>query len=121
MVKSNYIKVMTNQTKLLGIIIELVQFIDIVIHVAVDQVEPIRITSNIVLLVWVMGTLLNWFGERLRAVSLAAVGLYLLLNLIFLIQNGLTNPEQGDAPRTALFLLVMVSVVISGLLIRKVK
>lgn len=102
-------------SRLLGIGIVLVQLFDIVIHVASNQAEPMRITSNIVIIVWIVVILLGWLTERLRTTSIATLGIYLLLNLIFLAQNGFTNPEQGDAPRTMLFFLVTITLVLSGL------
>ena len=106
---------MTTRNTLVGFAIVLVQLFDIVIHVATDQAEPIRITANVIIMVWVAAALMGWLKERFRSVSLAAVGAYLVLNLIFLAQNGLTNPEQGGALRTTLFLLVILTVALSAL------
>ncbi|MEO1399419.1 MAG: hypothetical protein AAFU56_11225, partial [Pseudomonadota bacterium] len=48
-----------------------------------------------------------------RAAGLVAIAAYLALNAWFLFQNGLTNPEMGDALRTPLFILVGLSAVLS--------
>lgn len=108
---------LSNGTKWLGIIIILIQLFDAIIHIATDQLEPIRVISNVVVIAWVVAILAGWLGERLRQISFGAIGAYLALNLIFLAQYGLTNPEQDGALRTMLFLLVGLTVVLSMLLI----
>lgn len=94
------------------ILISLIQVFDIVIHVATNQIEPLRITSNIVIMLWlgtiVLGKLRNW--QRQLAVS--AMSVYLLLNLIFLSMEGLVNSESGEF-RTILFILVGLTIVLS--------
>lgn len=97
----------------LGISIILIQIFDAVIHIATDQLEPIRITSNLIIMAWLVAMLAGWLGGRLRQLSFGTIGIYLLLNLIFLAQHGLTNPEQGGALRTMLFLLVGGTVALS--------
>jgi hypothetical protein len=59
--------------------------------------------------------LAGWLKDRFRSVSLATMGSYLVLNVVFLAQNGLTNPEQGYAPRTTLFVVVFLTVTLSTL------
>ncbi len=54
-------------------------------------------------------------GRFLQIADLAAIGVYLLLNFIFLAHDGLTNPEQGGVLRTTLFLLVLLTVALSAL------
>ena len=92
-----------------------IQLIDIAIHVAIDQVEPIRVLSNLIIIGWVATFWFarSWVESRKWAISLSAISLYLLLNLIFLAQNGLTNPHNGDAPRTALFIFVILTCALS--------
>jgi hypothetical protein len=106
---------LTNGLKLLGVTIILIQLFDIIIHVYTDQVEPIRITSNFIIIVWIITALIGLLKEWLRTISIAAIGTYIVLNAIFLAQNGLTNPEQGGALRTTLFLLVLFTVTLSAL------
>ena len=103
--------------KLLGVAIILIQLFDIIIHVSTDQAEPIRIASNIVIIVWIIAALAGWLIERSRTISIAAISTYVVLNVMFLAQNGLTNPEQGGALRTTLFLLVFLTVTLSALFI----
>ena len=112
---------LSTTSKLLMVGIVLVQIFDAIIHIATDQLEPIRITSNIVILLWSAAVWFGWLKGQFRTASLAALGIYLLLNGIFLAQNGLTNQEQGDAPRTMLFLLVMATTVLSGWVIVQIR
>lgn len=106
---------LSSSSKGFGFAIILIQLFDAAIHIATDQLEPIRITANIIIIVWVIAALTGWIKERFRHTFLAVIGLYLLLNLIFLAQNGLTNPEQGGAVRTTLFFLVFLTVALSSL------
>jgi hypothetical protein len=40
--------------KVLGIGIALVQIFDVIIHAASDQLEPLRVSSNVIILVWLV-------------------------------------------------------------------
>ncbi len=102
--------------KSLGVVIVLIQLFDVIIHVATGQPELIRITSNVVIVVWAVAMLAGWLKDRLRPISLTAVGTYLILNLTFLALEGVTNPNQGGELRGMLFLLVFLTVVLSTLL-----
>ena len=59
------------------------------------------------------------FGEgigyktKFLQISIGSIGLYLILNLIFLAQEGLTNPAQGGNLRITLFLLVFLTATLS--------
>lgn len=99
--------------KLLGMSVALIQIFDAIVHIATNQIEPIRIASNVIMIAWVAGLWAGWLKGQSRRISLGAIGIYLLFNLIFLAQHGLTNPNQGDALRTALFLFVGLTVLIS--------
>ena len=101
---------------LLTIAIALVQIFDIFIHAATDQLEFLRVTSNILILGWLGLAATGKLNKKFLGVSVSSVGLYLLLNFLFLLQEGFTNPEQGGAPRTMLFLLVLLTVGLSALL-----
>ena len=94
----------------------LVQIFDLAIHLATDQIEPLRITASVVILLWLAAIALEKTGRRVGLLSAAAIGVYLLLNLLFLAFEGVTNPAQGDTLRTTLFVLVGVTVTFSILL-----
>ena len=99
----------------LSIAIALVQVFDIVIHVATDQVEPIRITSNIIIFVWLAMMSSGKFEAQNRLMALGAIGAYLVLNLIFLALEGVTNSENGEF-RTMLFILLTLTIGLSALM-----
>ncbi|WP_432816894.1 hypothetical protein [Sulfitobacter sp. JB4-11] len=90
----------------MGLLIGL-QILDIVVHVATMQVEPIRITSNLIIAAGTIFGVLN-AGKRSRMVIALAAAAYLVLNLLFLAQHGLVNPST-EALRTALFVFVFMS------------
>jgi len=102
----------------IGIII--VQLFDIVIHAATDQLEPLRVVSNLIIMVWIVIVLKGKFIERIFPLALGSIGFYLVFNLIFLIREGMTNPNTGEA-RTMLFLLVLLTTVLSIVLIIQLK
>lgn len=99
---------------LLGIGIAIIQIFDIVIHAVSDQLEFLRVASNVVILAWLGITMLGKFRDKLTAFG--TIGLYAVLNVLFLMREGFTNPEQGGAPRTMLFILVVLTIGLSALL-----
>ena len=106
---------MTSRLALPFALLVAVQILDIAIHVVADQVEPIRIVSNAVI---VGGAMIGiWLRARAglkQAGALAgAAALYLALNLEFLANEGLINPVTGT-PRIPLFALVLASLALVG-------
>lgn len=101
------------QIYILGAVIALVQVFDIVIHVTNDMIEPIRITSNVFIFVWLGIILSGRLTHNPWRVASGFVGVYVLLNALFLATEGLTNPDNGDQFRTVLFVLVGVTVALS--------
>jgi hypothetical protein len=111
---------LNNRTSLLlSIGIAIIQVVDIIMHVATDQAEPIRITSNVIILLWLALVTFGRVKLNFRIVAAGAIGLYLLLNVIFLATNGVTNPEQGGALRVTLLILIALTVRLSIMLIRQ--
>lgn len=96
---------------ILGIGVVAVQLIDVAIHVATGQPETIRILSNVIIASWAIWSL----SERSKIPNAGVVALvaYLGLNLAFLAMNGLTNPAQANAPRVTLFILMVLTTVLS--------
>ncbi len=71
-----------------------VQVLDVAIHVTLQQVEPIRIAASLIVLAGAI--IAAWrLGAQPRRLVLLAGAAYLLLNLVFVTQNGLTNPATG--------------------------
>ncbi len=100
-------------TRTLGIGLVLVQLADIALHVATGQFEPMRVVASLVLASWALTA-----GNARPAAGWGALAVYLGLNALFLLQNGLTNPEQGGALRITLFALVLISTVLTFLIQR---
>ena len=94
-------------------VIALVQVFDIVIHVAAGMIEPIRIMSNVFIFVWLGIVVSDRLNHNPWRVASGFVGVYLLLNAVFLATEGFTNPDNGDQFRTTLFVLVGVTVALS--------
>lgn len=96
--------------------IALVQLFDILIHAATNQLEPLRVATNLVVLLWVglavSRKLQRWRWET--AVSITTITLYLGGNLLFLALAGITNPAQGGALRVTLFVLVGLTLLLSA-------
>ena len=107
---------MSKSTTLTAISIALIQIFDIIIHAATNQIEIIRVVSNLIILLWLGISVLGKFNNKF---SFIPVSVYLLLNIIFLAQNGLTNPQQAGELRITLFFLVFLTVVMSITYIRK--
>ncbi len=102
--------------KFTGIIaIALLQLLDIALHAATNQLEPLRVSSNLVILLWLAVTAVGRSGDKFQWLAWASTGTYLLLNLVFLATEGITNPEQGGALRVALLLFVAITVILAGL------
>ncbi len=104
----------TSLSKALGIGIAILQVLDIVVHAATDQLEILRVSSNGIILLWLAVVMFGKFNSKVPA--LGSVGAYLLLNIIFLAREGVTNPGQGGGLRVALFLFVIVTTVLSMVL-----
>ena len=102
--------------KTLGIGIAVIQLTDIIIHAASNQLEIIRVSSNLIILLWLMVFMLNWYKTKFPQISISSIGLYVILNFIFLAREGLTNPEQGGSLRITLFLLMFLTVTLSALM-----
>lgn len=111
---------MSNNTKpssalmFVAIGIAVIQVLDFLIHAATGQIEIIRVTSNGLILMWLALSTSNRFNAKALPVSAVCIGGYLILNLVFLAQEGLTNPEQGGGLRIALFLFVLLTVSLSA-------
>ncbi len=91
------------------------QALDIAIHAATNQLEPVRVLSNMLILAWLVAVRSDRFSGRVPQLTLGLVGTYLAFNLFFLANEGLTNPDNGQ-PRVALFLLVGATLALAGLL-----
>ena len=97
-------------------LLALVQVLDIVIHAATGQLEPVRVGSNLIVLALLAA---RSFVNAGTAWTLGAGAAYLALNLLFIAQHGITNAAQGGQLRVTLVVLVLATVGLLGLLTRK--
>lgn len=87
----------------------LLQGLDIALHAATGQVEPMRVTSNGVI---ALGAIASIVASNVSKSILLVAGLaYLLLNAVFLLQHGVINP-QTEALRVPLFGFMVLSLVL---------
>lgn len=106
---------MTKQNTALLVLLgnTLVQIFDIMIHAFADELEPLRVASNLVILLWIFLSFRSTPQSTPYWGGYLAVGLYLVLNVIFIALNGVTNLNQGGAFRTVLFILVGLTCALS--------
>ncbi|MEX3016412.1 hypothetical protein [Gymnodinialimonas hymeniacidonis] len=94
------------------------QILDVAVHVAAQQAEPIRIASNAVLTAGALSAVLPTLSPSRFAIPLAVV-VYLMLHVLFLSLNGFVNPTT-EAPRLPLFVFVLGSLGLSQWLRQRV-
>jgi len=107
-------QIQTNSIRKYGvsILIISVQLLDIIVHFLTNQLEMIRVQSNIVIMLW---TIFLFMQTRLfskRIITTISISIYLILNLLFIFQFGLVNSNSGDL-RIALLVFVLVTVVLA--------
>ena len=102
--------------RVLQITVAIIQVFDIIIHAATDQLEILRVTSNVIILLWLAIVTMGKFNLKFLQIAASSIGAYLVLNVIFLAMEGVTNIEQGGGLRTTLFLLVFLTITLSTLL-----
>lgn len=94
-------------------LIALVQVFDISLHIITYQIELIRILASVALLIGLALTLSPGSGRSLLVLAISGA-IYLLLNGIFVIENGVSNPVSGE-PR-ALMIPIVLATAIFGVL-----
>ena len=92
-------------------LIILIQAADITVHVLANQVEPLRITANVIIIIWLLLPLKN----LTKPLSLGSVGLFAILNIYFLSQFGITN---DGSPRIFFWSAVVSTLALSGYFIK---
>jgi hypothetical protein len=75
-------------SRALTVAIALLNIGDIALHVAIDQVEPLRIAGNVIVIVAALG-MLALGALRIPVVPILAGLLSLVLNLIFIVTSGI--------------------------------
>ena len=95
-----------------ALILQLVtQALDIGLHAATDQLEPLRVASNVLLgLAAIAAARSSRFAGP---ILLGASGAYFAMNILFLFQFGLVNPNT-DGVRYPLFGFVIASLALTA-------
>jgi hypothetical protein len=74
--------------RVLIVVVALVNVGDIALHVAIDQVEPLRIAGNVIVIVAMLGMLAS-HALRTPWVPAVAGAASLALNLVFIVTSGI--------------------------------
>ena len=108
----------TNQKQLSSLVfltIIGVQILDVVVHVISDMLEPTRVVSNMIILFGFASVYSK--QDSPNSTAKISTSIYVILNLIFVIFNGLVNPET-DKLRIPLFFFVGITSVCAWLITR---
>ena len=92
-------------------LIILIQVADTTVHVLANQIEPLRIIANIIIIIWLLLPSKN----LTKSISLGSISLFAILNIYFLSQFGITN--EGS-PRIFFWGAVISTLALSGYFIK---
>lgn len=87
-------------------LIIVIQIVDVFTHALTNQLEMIRVQSNIVIVLWTIFLYLKTSKFSNRLLSTLSISIYLILNFLFIFQFGIINQYSGDY-RIALILFVI--------------
>lgn len=93
----------------ISILIISVQILDIIVHFLTNQLEMIRVQSNIVIMMWTIFLFIQTRAFSKSMITTISISIYLILNLLFIFQYGLVNSLSGNL-RIALILFVLLTV-----------
>lgn len=91
------------------------QVLDVLVHVATGQFEPLRVTGNVIISA---GAAAAAVSSSLRIGAALAGAVYLGLNVVFVGQHGMVNPAT-EAVRFPLFGFVLGSLVLLAWLLAR--
>ena len=87
-----------------------VQLIDVVVHLATSQVEVLRIIASAVIVMAAVVARAVPVGSAGITVIVVGAAIYLVLNVVFLVDAGLVNSVTG-APRILLFVFIALTLI----------
>jgi hypothetical protein len=93
----------------ISILIISVQILDIIVHFLTNQLEMIRVQSNIVIMMWTIFLFIQTRAFSKSMITTISISIYLILNLLFIFQYGLVNSLSGNL-RIALIMFVLLTV-----------
>lgn len=104
--------------KKLGYALISIQILDILVHVLTNQFEMIRVISNCCVIGWVLIYFTSVNRVVLKLISSVTLCIYIILNVLFLFENGIVNPiTQGV--RLPLILFVLLTCILMFVIIMR--
>jgi hypothetical protein len=99
-----------NISTIISIIIIVVQLCDILIHYWTNQFELVRVQSNIIIIMWVFYISIRRNSILQKIITTASISIYLILNFVFVFENGILNPNSNEIRFLLLILVGLTSV-----------
>ena len=97
--------------KRIGMLIIVIQILDIIIHLLTNQFELTRVISNGCVIAWVLLLQFNVHKIVFNLVTSITLSIYIILNGLFLLENGLVNPNNQSL-RIMLFMFVLSTIIL---------
>lgn len=97
--------------KRIGVLIVVIQIMDIIIHLLTNQFELTRVISNGCVIAWVLLLQFNVHKIVFNLVTSITLSIYIILNGLFLLENGLVNPNNQSL-RIMLFMFVLSTIIL---------
>ena len=97
--------------KRIGMLIIVIQILDIIIHLLTNQFELTRVISNGCVIAWVLLLQFNVHKIVFNLVTSITLSIYIILNGLFLLENGLVNPTNQSL-RIMLFMFVLSTIIL---------
>ncbi len=97
--------------KRIGMLIIVIQIMDIIIHLLTNQFELTRVISNGCVIAWVLLLQFNVHKIVFNLVTSITLSIYIILNGLFLLENGLVNPNNQSL-RIMLFMFVLSTLIL---------
>lgn len=97
--------------KRIGVLIVVIQIMDIIIHLLTNQLELTRVISNGCVIAWVLLLQFNVHKIVFNLVTSITLSIYIILNGLFLLENGLVNPNNQSL-RIMLFMFVLSTIIL---------
>ena len=88
------------------------QIIDIIVHVLSNQIEPLRVMANALIVIWFIKS----YKYKSKNMGYLVTTIYLGLNILFLVLNGLSNTGE---PRIFFWISISLTALISTLITNK--
>lgn len=98
------------------VICVVLQIIDVALHIAIGEVEVPRIIASVVVLLWAAAVAIQPFAVPVPvkfgiAACAGVVLVYVILNVVFLVQHGATNEGRLRIP---FFLFVLFTMLLAA-------